>query len=313
MVTAAEQAALAKDKPLFLVRNILKEINSARPDGPEWRDGATGNYGAGTDVTAPGFDAIRAQDGRPNLRTKPVNTGLSAYTIIFDMTPSPDGVDNELDALVIGNHNFGDLERSSTITITVEFAAGSTFAGATAIASFVNPTNNFRLASFNLNAFTRYTATRFVRITIVSDTALLTTPAFGELFMGRRRQMGHKADRGFTEFSYITGKETLNLAIGNSVDFVNFKGKAVLPRVWRPQDGVDDTGLDDALTMKEIVNEIDGTFIYAENPSTGLQKYLFCKIDGNLDLIKNAINYFNATPLVLREQGPFLIKEQGVS
>lgn len=316
MVSAAEQTALAADKPLFLVKNILRDINIARPGGPEWRDGATGNWPVGLDVSDPAFPAIRAQDGKPNLVTKPVNTGLVAYTLIFDVTTNPGGVANLLDAFVIGNHNFGDLERSVTITITVEFSASDTFAAPTTIGTFVNPTDNFRLASYNLNSFTTYSATRSIRITIVSDTALLTTPKIGQFFLGGRRQMGHKADRPVNEFSYRTGQTSVVLQTGNRNNFVNFRGQSILTRSWRPQDGVDDSGLDDTLTLKNIINDLRGTFVYVEDPSTGVQEFQFTQLsDPSLALIKGrGINYFDSTQLVMEEQGaPFIINEQGVT
>lgn len=182
-LTAAYLAFTAADKPLFMANNVLRDYNAR----PQWRTG--GSWASGSDITDPSYPTWLGYDGKGASRTAPTLTGGSAaYSYLCDLVEGTDA-DHSFDMAVVWNHNFHLLD--GTVTVRLEIADDNAFTtNLTTLTTWTVVTDPSRLVSLNLNNNRRYTNARYVRLRITTSAGSFTTaPAFGELWLGRRRQM----------------------------------------------------------------------------------------------------------------------------
>lgn len=188
-LSAAVLAAKDADKPLFVGNNVLRNYNAR----PQWRTG--GSLASGSDITDPSYPTWLGYDGKGASRTAPTLTGGSAaYSYLCDLV---EGTAEEytFDTCVVWNHNFHEL--NGTVTVRLEIADDNSFSSnLTTLATWTFTgltTQRGRIVEFNLNNNRRYSSARYVRLRLTTNAGggFTTAPAFGELWLGRRRQLGY--------------------------------------------------------------------------------------------------------------------------
>jgi hypothetical protein len=187
-VSASELAALAKDIPLFVGNQILENYSAL----PQWR--VSGSLASGSDISDNvDFPVWRGFDRGANSLTR--STGVNGQTevsYICTLTPDDDDL-HTADAAFIIQHNFHLL--GGNVTITLDIADNNSFSSnLITLATWVNPTAALRLGSLNFRALSRrYTDITYLRLRIRKTSGAFSTtiPSFGELWVGRRRQLAH--------------------------------------------------------------------------------------------------------------------------
>ena len=188
-LAAQETTDFAADHPIAVGLHALSGTALAA----EWNNLGTI---ADTDDSATGYPAANAGDFRGSVPTKP-NAALATWYWVADLGAS--GVPDVDMALLMG-HNMGTL---GGMTVTLEIADTSDFTGGTfqTIATWTPGSSSLRLIEYALKhtgaVALRYTGLRYVRLKFVNAGAV--TPSFGELWLGRRRQLGADPAVGYDE------------------------------------------------------------------------------------------------------------------
>lgn len=264
---SAELAALALDKPLFAVKNALRTYNTA----PAW---FTTRSWLGTQIdeaTAPGRwvhdDTMREQTAPSSSMT-----GAAAH-LLFDLD---DTAGNEIDMVIIGNHNFAELNGS--VDVAVYCADDNTFAtNLNLMASWSGVATPDRLVDLSLlhTAVTnrRFSALRYVAISITTSgsfSAPNAQPRIGEVFLGRRRQLARKHDYPGDDQRETSRIDTFESESGYMTNFRRAYGRRDVDLMWTA-DQADALGLDDQATWRSIWSDSTrGTrpLWYLREPST---------------------------------------------
>jgi hypothetical protein len=187
-LSADEVSNAAADNPLAVGLHALSGSSLAA----EWND--TGSL-ADTDDSATGYPAANAADFRGSVPTKPTGTDTDWYWCA-DLGAS--GVPDVDMALLLG-HNMGTL---GGMTVTLQIADDSAFStNLQTIATWSPGTSTLRLVSYTLkhtgSDALRYSSLRYVRLRFQNAGAV--TPSFGELWLGRRRQLTVRPTVGYDE------------------------------------------------------------------------------------------------------------------
>lgn len=289
-LTANEIADFAADKPLAAVQTV--------PMGSDVRWTEVGTFVA-TDRTDADYPTSWAYDGYPDYKTQPDSTAASTWYLIYDF-----GAGNEIDldcAFIIG-HNFGTL---SLTTVQVEIADDSLFTvNLTTIADFGSPADDTRLVDYSLNAL-RYTNIRYLRLKLSRGSNF--TPEIGELFLGRRRQLGRKPDRPFDDYARARRASVAETLGGKTHSVLHYDGKFMLEASWI---------LDDATYVsdwKAFGQACTGPFVWSYDPTTYPDSWYLMTL-GDLDMWALPMVEPSAYEAFLSgaEQGPedyFLAKE----
>lgn len=206
-VTATELAKLAEDKPLLAYGASIAKLS-----GYAWVASAAGTI-SGPDVSAAGYNSWRAVDGYPGLLTKP-NGYANDYTLAFYFS-SP----IEFDCVFFLAHN---LWSEGITTLKLQIADNTGFTtNLIAPITLANPTmwgsdNRFAFLDVRHTGITplRYSGVQHVRFIFQAAGAFL--PIIGQIILGRRTQLHHKA-RGQYDFDAHTAVVATATALDGSV------------------------------------------------------------------------------------------------
>ena len=266
-IPSAELAALALDKPIFASANALRDYNTA----PAW---FTTRTWLGTQVDEPNAPGRWVHDDSMRVQTNPVSTmtGAAAH-LLFDLD---DAAGNEIDMVIIGNHNFAEL--AGTINVAVYCADDSAFTtNLNLMASWSGVSTDDRLVDLSLlhTAVTnrRFSSARYVSIDITTTsnfTAPNPRPKIGEVFLGRRRQLARKHDYPGDDQAESSRIDLFESEGGYSTAYRRAYGRRDLDLMWTA-DQADDLGIDDQATWRAIWSDMArGTrpVWYLREPST---------------------------------------------
>lgn len=189
-ISASEVTSMAADKPLVCASNAVRNYSDI-----DWR--TSGSFTGGSDATDADFPTKRLQDSQTNLVTKSDGATTTWY-LIMDLGTSGD----DIDTAFLMNHNLGTVGGMSTVSL--QFSNTNTFTTTQTVATWTNPANDNRLQKLSLTHNTvtslRYSGVQYARVKTVS--AGNTTPEFGEIILGRRRQLSQKPIRPYAVYSY---------------------------------------------------------------------------------------------------------------
>lgn len=308
--SAAEQAAQAADKVLFLARNVLKHCFVLA----DWKNAS----GFARNLT--GYEADYAADGLADIPTKPevASPAEVVCDLLFNIDASINGAANVVDGIVITGHNFHTLARAyaTTLTVTAEIADDDVFTGpdVTQLAqwSITAGYRNPRLVSFDLaGAAGRYTSVEWFRLRISSPVAFsLNVPEVGEVFLGRTRQLGRAPDRPFDYRAARSTVSTHRTKTGQPSTYELFAHETPLSMVLSAYDGTDDaTGLDDVATLRALYEDTYGgvePFIVVPQPETYPTRAHLARLEppeqlavfADLDVGEYALNFIEYPPFV---------------
>lgn len=212
-IAAGELAALAADRMILVGNNVLESYNAL----PEWR--TSGVLSSGTDITASVYPTSFGFDRGASVRTKPTySAGWTEVSYVCNLSGGSTDV-LSADTAVVWGHNFSEL--GGNLAITLDIANASDFgasqgtatdapASFRTLAQWNNPTTSARLYSLSLNGLgllsdQRYTSIQYLRLRIRKTSGTFSTaPEFGELWLGRRRQLPYFPDVPWSEETYMS-------------------------------------------------------------------------------------------------------------
>jgi len=177
-LSAQETADFAADFPILIGTNPGDNLVDAR-----WN--ATGSL-ADADASASGYPATLGMDRKGNHLTKPATAGTTRYWMA-DLGASPP----DFDVAILFKHNMGTIGSGTAVLQIADNNAFST--NLQTIGTFdPNPDGeNTRQVLTTLKHTgsdpLRYSGARYVRLNFTFGTS--QTPQFGELWLGRRRQL----------------------------------------------------------------------------------------------------------------------------
>lgn len=273
VVTAAELAALALDKPTLVAVQALESPQAAKWD-------ADGSMAGGADISATGYPARWAHDRRTGLRTKPTGAteapaGTWSTYLCFQLNASPD----DFDCIFIQDHNFGTI---GGLTVTAEIDDVNTFASGThqTIATWTPLTSNARLASLVLThtgvTARRYTGVPYLRIKATKVTAGSFTPEIGEVWVGRRRQLLRKSGEPYDDLGLKSEQSSFSTRTGITTSSVRYKGRRTVGAKFVPSDTTEKS---DITAFFRECNYGTRSFIWVENPSSAPASYNLVKLN----------------------------------
>lgn len=171
--SAAEAAALAKDKPFYTGSNRFASSHTTA-----WKTGSTATWAAGSDVTESGYPGTRMCDDLSNLRGRP-NTSNANFCLLFDFGAA--GIDFDVVALL--NHNL---------------PAAATVSGVVSDANTFSPNQSIGVATVTagrrvvIPQATRFVGVRYLRLLLQLGSSM--KPEIGEVFIGGRVQLNWRPD-----------------------------------------------------------------------------------------------------------------------
>lgn len=219
-LSQAERDLAADDIPLLVGRNWLRSAGSFRG----WdADGVT----AFSDISATGFGGKFAGDDFDHDLTKP-NAAATTQHFIFDY--GSEGMTLDLWALL--NHNLGTI---GGITVTLAVSNdGTTW---TDIATVSPGTSNKRLVALVLkdtgSVARRFSSLRYFRMTTAGGSH---TPQFGEMILGRRRQLKHAPDPEWDPNNLMSRIGRSDALSGVITDHVIRKGQRKISAILSPHE-----------------------------------------------------------------------------
>ena len=175
-IGATERVLFDADRPCIVGSNVARFRHEDPSNPRRWTSSGAGN---GTDVSATGFDAAYGGDDHSHLQTKPNTTAATWYYHVNLASPS------ELDSLAIINHDLGTQGATVALQIDdfINFPAPITLAT-------ISPSDDKRIVELDLRDTgsneRRYSDVLFIRLEF---TGVAIQPSFGELIIGRRRQL----------------------------------------------------------------------------------------------------------------------------
>lgn len=187
-VPSAELTALSSNVPLFVTTNRCRFNNRSARWGESllWSDSDSGDLNNLSDTIGREFFGYDGRGGDLTYPSSPSSTTVS-YFLDLDET-------GEIDCFALIGHNLADIPFDVTITLTIADDEGFSVRDST-ISTFTltAPHSARRLVDLTLgeSITSRFSAVRYVRLTFVGASAFSTTvkPRFGELILGRRRQL----------------------------------------------------------------------------------------------------------------------------
>lgn len=316
-IPTAEQNALSNDKPLFLSRNELRMSTQ-----PRWT--TDGQHGS-ADSAATGFESFKAYDNLPNMTTK-LTTGVVDNLVHYNFLTNTSA---EMDSVALVNHNLatiaGVLGGDITVTVQIDVTSptpSGTFAEIhSPSVTVITTTSDPRLLILDLESQAaetpyRFTGRQYWRISFSSAGSDFSTtdgqPAFGQLYVGRRRQMGTKANSPFTEFNQISDSKRFTAKSGMKVDQFNNTGMVAFPRRHVNGFGVGKSGIDEPETLKSVWTDSKqgrNGMIYVEDPSTDPDTHYWMRFSENSFTQTRVGPLQINTSYSLLEQPPFLANE----
>lgn len=278
--SAAEQAAQAADKTLFVTRNALLDLES----DPVWLAGAT-------DVTSTLYPTTLACDGQADAPTRPEYlAATTTVDLVFELTPSVRGQANQVKAVAVLGHNLYTVARAlgATLTVNAEIAnAGDFVSGYARIGqwSITAGYDDPPLVSLDLaGAFGEYASVPWFRLRVSSSVAFTSSalPAVGEIFLGRTRQLGRRPDRPFDARSATSSVSRARSKTGSLASYELFADAGDIRMTLTAYDGTDrDTSLDDVSTLEAWWTDTRGVdpFLFFDEPGTNPSHARFVALD----------------------------------
>ena len=204
-LAAQETTDFAADRPILIGTNPGDSVADAR-----WN--ATGSL-ADADTSASGYPAAAGIDRKGNELTKPATAGTTRYWMA-DLGAAPP----DIDCAILFNHNLGAIGSG---TAALQFADNAAFSSNLITVGTFDPnpdTDTRRAVMFDLHHTgavpLRYTLARYVRLLFTFGTS--QTPQFGELWLGRRRQLSTNfLLAGYDNEEEETGAEEFEADDGN--------------------------------------------------------------------------------------------------
>lgn len=278
-LSAAELAAKALDKPLFLGRNVLEDYNAL----PEWKGGGSGTWTSGSDITYGSAYTSYLFDGRGTVRSYPGLGSYTGFTIIFDLVAGTDD-DHTFDTIAIWNHNLHLLTPTSP-TVTFQVSDASDFTtNLTTLATWTVTTGD-RLVAYLTS---RYSSVRYARLVIASSAGAFTTtaPAIGEIHVARRRQMGAYPDLPWTAKKISRKVTSFADQAGDESVFVHYRGRRTFDNVVFRSGGLAGS-IDSCSEMEDLWDSLDQgtkTMVFCPQPYSAPNDVLFCRPPDDFDL-----------------------------
>lgn len=209
----AERDLAADDKPLLIGRNWLRSAGTFRG----WdADGVS----AFTDIAATNFESKFSGDDYDHVLTKP-NAAATAQYFVFDY--GSEGM--TLDCWALLNHNLGTIGG-----VTVDLAVSNDGTTWTDIATASPGTSNKRLVLLVLKdsgtVARRFSALRYFRMKLSKGSTF--TPQFGEMILGRRRQLKHKPNLPWDPNRLSSKVGRFESASGILTDYVFHRGRRLV-------------------------------------------------------------------------------------
>jgi hypothetical protein len=284
-VSAAELAGLARDAPMFVTNNPIRDFATA----PSWKTTAAAT---GPDVTDTNNGPTRyLYDGRCSPRSRPLlqSPAVGTYYLHFRLTAGTDAK-HTVDTVAILNHNLGTLATAlgGDLTVTVVVADADDFvSGFRQIARWTTVNSNTRLVQLSLGSVPsneRYTNVTYVRIQITGPANFDTNdrlPQIGEVVFGRRRQMAWPPRQGdYDDVELETLSTTNEFPTGEVFEVVHAERRGHFKYKFRPH-GVDaGTGLNENNEIRAWYRESRGStdaFLVFDKPNTESTKAMWMK------------------------------------
>jgi len=244
-ISAGEQAAYLADKPLLIGTNAAESYsNAAKWVG--WTSGGR-DYGQSSDTTCTQADEPTAWT---HNRSAAERSGPSAvasargYALIFELDGTVD-----FDSIVLANHNFAAVTAAHTATVDVWIADDGSFGAAPRrIARWSSSLlTGPRLVSYDLNdlvtpgagVYARFSGVTWLQVAVYAASTVATLPKIGEVWLGRRRQLGEAPWAPWDADGYESDVVDAYARSGAGARVVRSSGG----RVWRPRwtsQGTDD-------------------------------------------------------------------------
>lgn len=324
-VGSDEIAAKNANYPLIIGHNVLWQSRIQA----FWSDDGTLT---GNDESLSGAPGRLAYDGRGTVQTSPDNFNGTSLHLVFDLYTSTSHL-NQVDSICILGHNFEDVDGGANdLTLNIKISNDASFGANTSTimnwtAAGGDFTDNKRLYSHDLSDGwglggetipSRMANFRYVQIALSTGTSFSAAPRIGEIFMGRRYQLGGKADRPYPEYFRVS--ETEEHISDNGVMSVSTKWQGAHDRSMEFNLGGSIVGSLVPFTVVKDFAKVNkwGTrpFIYVENPADANPVAEFVRF-------RDARNAFNLTqpeggpfeqiwPVELKELRPFASSEYEV-
>lgn len=253
-LSATDLALYAADKPILVGRNWLRSAGS-------FRGWDANGVSAFTDIAASGFDSKFGGDDYDHVLTKP-NAAATAQYYVFDYGSEA----MEFDCWALLNHNLGTI---GGVTVELQVADDNAFSvNLFTIATITPGSSNKRLVSLVLDdsgsTARRWTNYRYFRVKFSKGSAI--TPQFGEMILGRRRQLKHKPNTPWDPNNLASRIGRFESASGIITDYVFHKGRRKIAADLSPHESA---YINDLVTFYET--DIDfGTlpFLWIDDPTT---------------------------------------------
>lgn len=283
-IPSAELTSFTADKPMIMANNIVSDFTVS----PQWR--LSGSWASGADITNSTFPVVRAFDGQAFGQTRPT-IGASEVQVSFicDLTTGTDGP-HTWDTAVIWGHNLATLGTNFNAELTIsDLNTFATDASTRTVAQW-NGAGGFttaRLVSTQLSDGSgvlnqRYTTVRYMRLRFITTTGFLAgAPGFGELWLGRRRQMSYFPDTPWAEANLQSDVTDFVSRSGSRTRYVRNRGQRIFEPTWR-FDGADANGLNQETETRAWFNECrqgSRPFVFFESPSVAIPTAHVCYLD----------------------------------
>jgi len=181
-ISTAELDYATNNKPMLVGSNALESASVEK-----WL--IVDTLSGSADKTLTNHPISRARDRFNHLQTKPDTTSASTWYLSFDLTADV----ADFDCLFIGGHNFGTV---GGLTVSLEIGTDATFGSVTELYTTTPGSSDKRiftadLANTGISSLPlRHSGERYVRLKMTKGSDF--TPAIGELWLGRRRQLPYK-------------------------------------------------------------------------------------------------------------------------
>lgn len=295
VLTSDEVTLAAADKPLLAAKNAAASVSATS----QWR--TSGSWASGSDGTHADYPATNGYDFGGDHDTRPSSAQTTWYYLMQWASGAPD-----FDLAVILGHNFGTI---GGLTVTLEIADDNAFTtNLQTIATWTPGTSNDRLVSLSLkhtgsNAL-RYSTVPYARMKLTKGSSF--TPQFTEIWLGRRRQLRHAANRPHGLDNTRSGVSEFVSQSGGMVRTTFYKGQAERRFQW---DVANATEISDVKSWWSESEYGTRPFIYIEKPNAnpGDAHFMWSESDGlSLPEVGPGHRLFDL-PMV--EQTPFLSAE----
>jgi hypothetical protein len=299
---ATDIALAAADKPLLIGLNMANPIyeNSARP--LKWTTTGFANTGDSDDADGPGAYGC---DFHTHLQTYPDS---AANTWYYNVTPDTSTVGNSIraiDSFILLNHNLGTLGA----TVAVEIADSVDFTSNLIELVSVSPSDDTRIVELELyhtgTVARRYTNIAFARLKITGSSII---PKFGEVILGRRRQLKINPLDPWDPLNLVSGIEDTVSLSGVRRRYSAYKGQRKINAVLSAHETV---YIDDLEAFYQSDTQW-GTqpFVWIDQPATAPEAAYFMHLDSAMLSAPQQGPSQRLFSMAATEQGPHFVTQE---